>query len=223
MRAPHATVTIGCLSDTHMRHERIAPVAVDLLIHAGDWSRRGTLAEARAFFAWLATWPAAHKVAIAGNHDVIAEHDPGAVRALAEAAGAVYLCDEPHRALGLNLWGSPWTPRFHNMAFNLERGEALAARWRRIPAELDVLITHGPPQGIGDRTALGVRAGCADLSRAVARSAPRVHVFGHIHEAAGAWEPSANYRVQSYNVSSGRLLPFGPLRAPVTFDLAPRG
>jgi Icc-related predicted phosphoesterase len=47
------------------------------------------------------------------------------------------------------------------------------------------LITHGPPQGHGDLTSRGERAGCQDLLDALRRIRPRLHVFGHIHEGAG--------------------------------------
>jgi Icc-related predicted phosphoesterase len=50
-----------------------------------------------------------------------------------------------------------------------------------------VLITHGPPQGIGDG-GVAVRAGCADLLERVQTVRPRLHLFGHIHEDGGLWE-----------------------------------
>jgi len=51
-----------------------------------------------------------------------------------------------------------------------------------------VLVTHGPPQGIGDLTVSGRRVGCEEMARRVAEIRPRLHIFGHIHEAAGRWE-----------------------------------
>ena len=44
-----------------------------------------------------------------------------------------------------------------------------------------------PPRGLGDRTLWGQRVGCDDLLAAVKRARPRLHVFGHIHEAAGEY------------------------------------
>jgi Icc-related predicted phosphoesterase len=67
----------------------------------------------------------------------------------------------------------------------LPRGEELAKVWAKIPAGVDVLITHGPPEGILDRTHRGDFAGCRDLLACVYGVRPRLHVFGHIHEAAG--------------------------------------
>lgn len=46
-------------------------------------------------------------------------------------------------------------------------------------------MTHGPPHRILDRTLSKERAGCAVLRETVRRARPRVHCFGHIHEAAG--------------------------------------
>ena len=36
---------------------------------------------------------------------------------------------------GLAIWGSPWQPWFYDWAFNLERGEEIAMKWRLIPAD----------------------------------------------------------------------------------------
>ena len=52
---------------------------------------------------------------------------------------------------------------------------------------LDVLITHGPPSGIGDHSPVGGRAGCAALRARVAECRPRLHRFGHIHQDGGTW------------------------------------
>lgn len=50
-----------------------------------------------------------------------------------------------------------------------------------------MLITHGPPFGIGDRTWGGSHVGCEDLLRRVRQIQPRLHVFGHIHEGGGVY------------------------------------
>lgn len=48
-------------------------------------------------------------------------------------------------------------------AFNLPRGEPCRVKWRQIPADTDVLLTHGPPFSQGDKCESGIRAGCEDL------------------------------------------------------------
>ena len=100
-------------------------------------------------------------------------------------AGCHYLQDSSVTIDALRFYGSPYTPRFFDWAFNQDRGPISAARWSMIPPGTDVLITHGPPLRILDRNLGGQDCGCADLLDAVQRVKPRLHVFGHIHEAAG--------------------------------------
>jgi Icc-related predicted phosphoesterase len=88
----------------------------------------------------------------------------------------------------VRFWGSPWQPEYLGWAFNLPRGEALAAKWALIPDGTDVLITHGPPRGIGDWLGQDGRGGCADLLTAVRRVRPLLHLFGHIHQDGGFWQ-----------------------------------
>ena len=48
-----------------------------------------------------------------------------------------------------------------------------------------VIITHDPPYDILDVSFFGSNAGLLDLRAAVEEVKPALHVFGHIHEAAG--------------------------------------
>ena len=176
-----------CISDTHLVHERTDyPVPDgDVLIHAGDATRRGDADEIERFVEWFAGLPHPHKIFVAGNHDFLFETDPPTAEALL-GPDIVYLRDSGVELEGLRFWGSPWQPVFFNWAFNLPRGEPLREKWRLIPQDTDVLITHGPPHLIGDRTARGVDAGCVDLLDEVTnRIRPAAHVFGHIHEGYG--------------------------------------
>ena len=174
---------IVCLSDTHGLHARLSVPDGDVLVHAGDFSMNGRPQEIERFDRWLAGLPHRHKIVVAGNHDFLFEHEPKRARAM--LGGAVYLRDELVEVAGLRIWGSPWQPWFHDWAFNLPRGEALAAVWARAPSGVDVLVTHSPPMGVLDRTAWGRRVGCEALREALPRIAPALHVFGHIHEAYG--------------------------------------
>jgi Icc-related predicted phosphoesterase len=64
----------------------------------------------------------------------------------------------------------------------------LAKRLRSIEDQVDrktILITHGPPKGILDRVANGLRAGSESIYRLVKEKQPIFHIFGHIHEAFG--------------------------------------
>jgi Icc-related predicted phosphoesterase len=56
------------------------------------------------------------------------------------------------------------------------------------PARGRRALTHGPPLGILDMTNRGEPAGSATLLERLKAVRPRLHVFGHIHEAAGQTE-----------------------------------
>ena len=160
-----------------------------ILVHAGDVSGRGTPNEIRDFLEWFSELPYMHKILIAGNHDFLFEADPkAAAEILAEYPNITYLNDSGVTIEGIKFWGSPVTPWFHNWAFN-RVGEEITKHWDLIPADTDVLITHGPPKGILDETAHGrLNVGCSHLLKKVLEVKPKVHVFGHIHEARGVHE-----------------------------------
>lgn len=206
---------IVCISDTHLRNVDVPPG--DLLIHAGDLTMTGTLEEVATFNRWLGQLPHAHRIVIAGNHDYAFETQPA--RARAEITNAVYLEDALFEVEGLRIWGAPWQPWFCAMAFNLRRGPEIREKWERIPEKPDVLITHGPPARICDRTSSGEHVGCADLKDVVEQRRPRLHVFGHIHEGYGTVVTPATTYVNA-SICDVR---YRPLNKPVVIDLPTRG
>ncbi len=177
-----APIRLVLISDTHGFHDIDVPEG-DVLIHAGDGCKRGTVDEAREWAEFLRRQPHRHKIVIAGNHDRCFEHDLGEARPLMH--GLDYLQDSGCERAGVRFWGSPWQPWFFDWSFNLQRGPALAAKWALIPDATDVLVTHGPPMGVLDRNLHGDPVGCEELRLAIRRVRPRVHVFGHIHEGYG--------------------------------------
>lgn len=182
------------ISDTHNQQRALRLPPGDVLVHAGDFTMRGTEPEVRAFGEWLGEQRYEHKVLIAGNHDFLFEREPQLARSLLPAQ-VHYLFDSEVTVGGLRFWGAPWQPWFLDWAFNLRRGPELAARWALIPEGVDVLITHGPPMGTADRTVHGEDVGCADLAEAMKRVKPRLSVFGHIHEGYGFYGDKANVAI----------------------------
>lgn len=205
------------ISDTHGRHEELALPEGDCLIHAGDFSSGWHPQETEAFLQWFAEQPHRHKLLIAGNHDRCFEIRPDQIRLLLPD-GVVYMQDSGCDLEGIRVWGSPWTPRFFDFSFMLTRGEALAERWRRIPNDVELLITHGPPQGMADRTSTGVHAGCEALQQRLQQLPQlRLHIFGHIHEGYGVY-PNPSGQHISVNASSCRWADPG-LNPPLVLDL----
>lgn len=187
---------IVCMSDTHCLQHNFKVPEGDLIIHAGDFSSIGTDREVRKFAKWFRGLPHPHKVVIAGNHDRFFERQPEIARSYLEP-DIIYLEDSGCEIGGLKFWGSPWQPEFERWAFNLPRnGVKLLEKWAMIPADTDVLITHGPPSGVLDQvrpriTAWGMPEdgsgplGCEQLAARVACVRPKLHVFGHIHDGYG--------------------------------------
>ncbi|HJW16259.1 MAG TPA: metallophosphatase domain-containing protein [Flavisolibacter sp.] len=173
------------LADTHSRHRGIILPKGDVLIHGGDISYRGERLEVEDFLAWFAKQDFEYKVFIAGNHDFLFENIKPKELERIIPPGIIYLNDSGTDIQGIHIWGSPITPKFFNWAFNRTRGEAIKKHWKLIPANTDLLITHGPPHGILDQVANESHVGCVDLLQTVKSIMPRVHFFGHIHESYG--------------------------------------
>lgn len=192
---------IIAISDTHNKHHDLdidlEKMSTDddlnentIIIHGGDISMSGTKTEILNFLNWYSNLPFKHKVFIAGNHDFgfemvqfWSEDEPIYVDIAQEFKdkGVVYLMDQMVEIDGLKIYGSPWQPRFYDWAFNVERGDAIAKKWDKIPEGIDVLITHGPPFGILDYTYTSQRVGCEELYKKVVAVHPKIHIFGHIH------------------------------------------
>ncbi len=205
----HATaMRIVCVSDTHNWADGIRVPDGDVLVHGGDLTMSGSAAELRQAQRWLESLPHREKIVIAGNHDWGFEREPEESRRIL-ADCCTYLEDSEVTVDGLRFYGSPWQPQFYDWAFNLERGEAIRAKWDLIPAGVDVLITHGPPAGILDRTADGDEAGCEELLAACDRVRPRLHVFGHIHEGYGELTRDG-VRHLNASICDGRYQPVNP-------------
>jgi predicted phosphodiesterase len=202
-----------CISDTHALHEELDVPHGDVLVHAGDFTMSGRESEIRAFDAWLGRLPHPRKIVVAGNHDWLFQREPANARSL--ITNAEYLEDSGATIDGVRFWGAPWQPWFFDWAFNLRRGPEIAARWALVPAETDVLITHGPPRGVLDVVDRGESVGCEDLLRELGRIRPRVHVFGHIHESYGRAEKDGRISVNASSCS----LAYRPENPPIVVDL----
>jgi Icc-related predicted phosphoesterase len=157
----------------------ITPVRDHSIAHQAEWLDT-------TFRFWLESVPARKIVGVAGNHDFIFQEAPHRVP---RDLRWTYLQDSGTEWEGLRFWGTPWQPWFYDWAFNLYEPD-LVAKWALIPAETDILVLHAPPYGYGDGVPErgGVRrTGSPSLLKRIEEIAPRVVVFGHIHEGRGEW------------------------------------
>ena len=197
-------IKIVAISDTHGHHRKADIPDGDVLVHAGDFMTCGRkLSEVLDFADWFSDQPHEHKILVAGNHDRLLERDERVC--LKEfSKNVTYLRDSGVEIRGWKFWGSPYQPEFCNWAFNVPRGPAIRRHWDMIPDDTDMLITHGPPMGIGDqcvRFPTGVKGynyiipptehlGCSDLLIKVRAVNPELHIFGHIHGGRGLYPPT---------------------------------
>lgn len=203
------------MSDTHADNWLPPSTPVDVAIHCGDLTEESKLHEFTHAIKLLQTVNAGLKLVIAGNHDwtldtpqfekkvaearknSIAEEDiwkewgtyNEARELLVNADKDMVFLDEGRHEFNLKngakltVFASPYTSSVHaEGAFQYTPTEG----HRFDLDDTDVVITHSPPRGILDRTDDRVNAGCPHLFEAVARARPRLHCFGHIHEAWGA-------------------------------------
>ncbi|OCH94476.1 Metallo-dependent phosphatase [Obba rivulosa] len=201
-----------CISDSHAK--RFAVPDGDVLLHSGDLTYYSTLSDFEATLEWLKELPHPIKIVIGGNHDFALhtqdgwydmnyqrwhmgnKQDVSVISNLfkgdsAKRSGIVYLENEQHQfrvkdhAKIWSVYGSPWTPAFYDWAFNYSRGKEAENLVSTFP-QTDVLLTHGPPFRILDQVLSGGHVGCEALATRLPDLRPRLHVFGHIHEAHGA-------------------------------------
>lgn len=172
------------LSDTHGATLRHPIPDGDVLVHCGDFSKKGSEKELAAFRDWYFSFPHKTKLFIAGNHDLLFEKNAASAREL--VSDGIYLLDEGVMIDGVRFYGAPWTPEFYSWAFMRPRGARMREVWQKIPAGTDILITHGPPQGVLDYVpGSASHVGCEELAKSIEELKPAVHVFGHIHEGYG--------------------------------------
>lgn len=176
---------ICCLSDIHGHLPKVPDC--DLLLLGGDYCRdhKNRIWYFKEFAIWIEELSERMKiVGVAGNHDFIAEKDPGCLKPLRWK----YLEDSGTTINGLNVYGSPWQLPFYDWAFNRPE-EILEKKWAKIPDDTDILVLHGPPFGYGDISPYGnARTGSTTLTRRMMDLNLKLAVFGHIHSGYGIYK-----------------------------------
>jgi len=204
-KQPSSTKTkirIVCISDLHSLALPSSLPPGDILIVAGDLteglpsqllSRLDELQNLKSQFAYI--------IVVAGNHDRALDEtcdardaaiygdreERGEGReAFRSGLGVIYLQNSSVEVWlngrTVKVWGSPGSfATTRQTCFGYTVGDAQDL-WAQIPADTDILITHGPPLGYMDGEGLG----CEGLREALWRVRPRAHVFGHVHEGHGA-------------------------------------
>ena len=139
-----------------------------------------------------------------------------AVKIMNETPGITYLREGTHTFTLTNgalfkIYASPFTPSQYGPKYSLHafqyasgedrynpvadsNGNAITPSYAAntstssstIPPDIDIVMTHGPPKYVLDRPEDDSSAGCEHLRRAICRTKPLMHCFGHIHNSYGA-------------------------------------
>jgi predicted phosphohydrolase len=203
---PEGYTRFALTSDTHSRPLPPIPPDTDIFLHSGDLTIRGEPDEVKFTVDQIASLP--HnviKVFVAGNHDLIldqiwleSENNYSIlgekhcaevkeyIKTKSKVAGNMYYIENEAFEVTTSdgktwkLYGTPYSKEFWNFAFMSDKYPL-----PEFPSSTEILITHGPAFKILDLVANGARGGCDKLTDAVKKLKPRMHLFGHIHEARG--------------------------------------
>ncbi|PYH43190.1 metallophosphatase domain-containing protein [Aspergillus saccharolyticus JOP 1030-1] len=205
-----------CVSDTHAYTPSEAGFklpAGDVLIHAGDLTNHGSMAELRRTMDWISAADFEVKIIVCGNHDVTldaefyARHgskfhgqhleDPQKCIELVTEASKSSIAFLRHESALVRLnrpngpntvfkvFGSPYSQSSGTWAYGYDSSEA-ARLWSSIPLDSDIVVTHTPPHSHCDRhEAAGVSVGCEALRQVLSNVRPMLAVCGHVHESRG--------------------------------------
>lgn len=215
---------IVCLADLHGNLPLDLPKA-DLLVIAGDIcpaTNHKLIFQARwlegAFTGWVKEIQPKFKKILAcwGNHDFIGEfimETKGNPLAAQIKLPIEFLTDELTEFDGVKIYGYPWQPPFFDWAFNApdHKREPLV---NQIPPA-DIIISHGPPLGAGDKGRDGKHLGCQFLTNRIFETEPKLVVCGHIHPGRGTYQLAKTIVVNASHVNEK----YKPIHPPILITL----
>ena len=159
-----------------------------------------------------------------GNHDKGMDSKTNQVK-VTEVTNATVLRGEMVEVMGLRVFGLPHTldlPLGREMsAFGCGTEEEMKERAGGIPsANVDILVSHSPPWGIGDTNRTGKHCGSQGLREVVlnADQLPKLWAFGHVHESGGNTYRAKGTKTILMNAASFLRSEEG-LRPPVVIDI----
>lgn len=227
-------------SDLHGNLNDLSFEGIDLVLFAGDFMEQKGFGKWRMqdqkkwlydkLFPLVEKYPKTHFIATPGNHDLCL--DSRLTSKFRDAnwniqwpSNFYLLIDEAIELGGLKIYGTPWVPVISLCwAYEAEH-DMLVRKFSKIPANLDILLTHTPPhipESNIDRSMDfgGYEAfGSNELAQAIFEKHPRNVFCGHIHSGLHggvSFERSMVYNVsrvdENYEIAyEPEILEIGPL------------
>ena len=158
---------------------------------------------------WTASYPDIPFVVIPGNHDFypiahLLFKEQGIDWKYGFSPNVHFLGDRGTEVNGVKFYGTPWVPIIsYSWAFEGEP-DTLKGWFSKIPADLDVLVTHSPPRIPGSDVDRSLQTdsehfGSPELTEAIMEKRPRLVFCGHIHTGQHGGADFGTGRI--YNVS----------------------
>ena len=208
---------IVCISDTH-NHTFELPKG-DYLIHAGDALGWGDHVEWFKFMCWMDNVRNDYKaiIYVPGNHDKIVEADVKLRQVEAAEAGFTLLVDSGIEIDDISFYGTPWvnymSGRWAFEAYDDKQHRHFNGIRFDQDAKYRILLSHNPPLGYLDKGEY--HSGSRALIKAVQRTKPHLHVFGHIHESYGIRDTPETVFVNAALMTRQ----YKPTNTPIVIDL----
>jgi Icc-related predicted phosphoesterase len=175
---------ICALSDLH-GYLNIEIPECNILILAGDISWNGNYKwYSEVFCDWLTKIQKQFDICflVFGNHDdniYMDKSNEDIYKNLPD--NVIILNNENYEYKGIKFFGSPNCRYIHGFR-NTMSEDTLEYMYNKMDKDVDIVITHSPPYGIGDVSKGNeIHLGSISLFKQIEEVKPKIHIFGHVH------------------------------------------
>lgn len=163
------------------------------------------------FVPWINNLNCSDVISVAGNHDFWFERASESSTLLLQSETNYklkYLCNQSYDIIdddgsSIKIFGTPYCHRFGNWPF-MKTDDILIEKFKEIPKNLDILISHDPPYAICDvdcilENIIPEHVGGDVLADRILEVKPTMVICGHIHS--GEHNPTTLDGITYVNVS----------------------
>ena len=144
------------------------------------------------FIPWCSKQPCKKVLVVGGNHDFFLWHHPLQMKEMVKEEEKIeYLLNEGYEFEGVKFFGTPLCKEFGYWAFMYpydEQDRILDKALEEWGKNIDVLLTHDSPYGVSDIIldkscpwATDEHIGNKSLEAFITKTAPKLHLHGHLH------------------------------------------
>ena len=174
----HGSLPVIPSCDLFLLSGDICPVYNHSVEFQVDWLNK-------TFLPWWKDIPCYAAYFIPGNHDFVFQSKQ--YQNVSDELKEECLIDEEGEYDGLLIYGTPWVPYLPGWAYCINDIAAMQ-RYERIPPGINLILSHSPPFGYGDRVTTGEHVGSKPLLKSIDKIKPEYIVNSHIHEDFGQYQ-----------------------------------